>query len=335
MSHPSVSSAPASSVGGIRLPIAAAAVLTVVSCVLGVLPWPRPEWSTSGWEIAATTPIALWLVVGGTAAVCLTVAARVTTAVAPLELRRPAGRLWLTITVLAASSLVVNVIYSAALSTIDFGVPIPIFHWLFTAAPAFLAGAASIGRDRRARVAAAVGTGVVTLPLFALGWALLLSPSPLPGSGTASYLMGLLGVLHFTAILGVLPLVVAAALAAALSQDPSPVPSSGAAPTPATGADAAPNPVASWALVFGIGGVVLSWLLPIGGTEFAFFIGVVLGLVLSLIATGLGWLGLRRARARGGANKGQALAATIVGAAGLLLNLPLAVELALVLTGAL
>ena len=331
MSHPAISSAPASSVGGIRLPVAATAVLTVIAIGLGLLPWPRPEWSTSGFEIAATTPIALWLVVGGTAAVCLTVAARVTTAVAPLQL--PAGRLWLTITVLAAGALAVNAIYAAALSTIDFGVPIPIFHWLFTAVPAFLAGAASMGRERRARVAAAVGTGVVTLPLFALGWALLLSGSPLPESSTASYLMGMLGALHFTAILGVLPLVVAAALAAALSQDPSPAPSNGAPTPPPTGTNAAPNPVASWALVSGIGGVVLPWLLPIGGTESAFFTGVVIGLILSLIATGLGWLGLRRARARGGANRGQALAAIIIGAAGLLLNLPLAVELALLLTG--
>jgi hypothetical protein len=306
--------------------VVATGVLGVVSVAMGLLPWPRPAWSTSGTGIAATTPIPLWLAVGGTTAVSLIVATRLTGAAAPLRLREPAGLLWLTITVLAAGALVANAIYFAALSTIDFGVPIPIFHWLFTALPAVSAGVVTLRRGRQARLAAAVGTGVVTVPLFALSWALLLNPAAHAGSMGAALLPSILGTLQLTAVLGVGPLAAAAALAAALNQEAAPAAVLGA-PTPQPPAATAtePNPAASWALLSGIAGIVLS-LLPIGGTEAAFIVGLVLGLTLCLVATVLGVLALRRARARSGANRPQALAATIVGAIGLVLDLPLAVE---------
>jgi hypothetical protein len=67
--------------------------------------------------------------------------------------------------VLAVAALVWNAVYAAALSTIDFGAPVPIFHWLFTFAPAVLADVLFSRRGRRARWPAALGTGVVTVPV--------------------------------------------------------------------------------------------------------------------------------------------------------------------------
>lgn len=108
--------------------------------------------------------------------------------------------------------------------------------------------------------------------------------------------------------------------------------SGGAAARQPTGSDTQNNPVASWALALGIVGVVLS-LAPIGATEAAYWIGLAVAFVVCLVATLLGWLGLRRARARGGVNRSLALAGTIVGTTGLGLNLFLIPELILFLTG--
>jgi hypothetical protein len=49
-------------------------------------------------------------------------------------------------------------------------------RWLVPVVPAVLAGVLARRDGRGARVRAALGTGVVTLPLFAVGWALYASP---------------------------------------------------------------------------------------------------------------------------------------------------------------
>jgi hypothetical protein len=73
--------------------------------------------------------------------------------------------------------------------------------------PAVLAGVLAGDAGRAARVRAALGTGLVTVPMSAVGWALLSSP----GRSTA----GLGDVLGMTALAGAAPLVLAVAFVAA------------------------------------------------------------------------------------------------------------------------
>jgi hypothetical protein len=49
-------------------------------------------------------------------------------------------------------------------------------RWLVPAVPAVVAGVLARRDGRAARIRAALGTGVVTVPLFAVGWALFASP---------------------------------------------------------------------------------------------------------------------------------------------------------------
>ena len=92
-------------------------------------------------------------------------------------------------------------LFLAALSTDD-GPVIPVFDWLYTAVPALIVGLATRSAGGRAQLRATLGTAVVTLPLFALGWALLDS-----SGGVVAFL----GALYSTAFLGVVPLVIAVA----------------------------------------------------------------------------------------------------------------------------
>lgn len=192
--------------------VAAITLLTALVLALGTFPWPRPEWSLSGLEILSTVPLALWLLVLGTAALCLAASAILTMTAAPMRPPQPAPVLWWVITVLAAGALVTNAIYGAALSTIASGAIIPILHWMFTFTPALLAAMATTDRGWRTRVLAALGTAVVTVPLFALGWVLLL-PAP----------SALAGAYELTLELGVIPLAIAVAIAALLGpRQPAP-----------------------------------------------------------------------------------------------------------------
>lgn len=113
--------------------------------------------------------------------------------------------------------------------------------------------------------------------------------------------------------------------------DPASSPASEMA-MPATGRGAQTNGIASWALVLGIIGVILVFT-PIGASEVAYWTGVAVAVVVCSLAVALGWLGLRRARTRGGVDRGLALAGTIVGATGLGWNLFLIPELVLLLIG--
>ena len=91
-------------------------------------------------------------------------------------------------------------------SEFETGATIPVFHWAFTFFPALLAGLAARDLGAGPAVAASLGTGVVTLPLFGLGWSFLSSREALNSVGIGSGLWT-------TAILGVAPLVIAAAIA--------------------------------------------------------------------------------------------------------------------------
>lgn len=80
----------------------------------------------------------------------------------------------------AAGALVFNALVLAADASQEAGPVIPVFHWQFTLVPALLAGAVGATRGAAAATAAALGSGVVTLPLFPLGWALMASRFPFP-----------------------------------------------------------------------------------------------------------------------------------------------------------
>ena len=114
--------------------------------------------------------------------------------------------------------------------------------------------------------------------------------------------------------------------------EPPPPDMSSSSPAETSGSDMQNNSVASWALRFAIFGVALA-LAPLGTSEPIYFVRLGVALLVCLGATLLGWLGLHRARARGGAGRSRALAGTIVGGTGLGLNLPLIPELVLFLDG--
>ena len=179
--------------------VRASVVLTCATTVLGALvAWPPPTRTTSGWQVADVPASTAGLVVG-TAVLCLVVAAAL---VRPWSLPgRTVAVTWSLMALASAGALAWNALYSAALSAVAFGAVIPVFHWLFTFVPALVVGLATRAAGPRGQLRATLGTAVVTLPLFALGWALL-SPDALDA---------VLGTLWTTAVLGVVPLVVAVA----------------------------------------------------------------------------------------------------------------------------
>jgi hypothetical protein len=205
--HPPAPSAPDADAARPRLPwttVAVTAVLTVVAILLGQRDWAVPERVLRDWQVAAV-PSSLTALVLGLTATCLVVGAAVTLREAALRPRDPAFLVWLAVSLLAAAALIWNALVMAADAEFETGAIIPIFHWAFTFLPALLTGLAARGLGPARTVAAALGTGVVTLPLFGLGWSLLHSrESPAAGIGNS---------LWTTAVLGAVPLVVAAAIA--------------------------------------------------------------------------------------------------------------------------
>ncbi len=179
----------------------AAAVLTCAAAAFGALvAWPPPERTTPVWMVADVPPSTAALVVGA-ALVCLATGGVL---VRPGSLPgRAAPVVWWLLALASALALVWNAVYSAALSAGFFGAVIPVFHWLFTFVPALVVGLVTRSAGSPAQLRATLGTAVVTLPLFALGWALL-TPS--------GDLLGFLGALYGTGVLGVVPLGIAVAV---------------------------------------------------------------------------------------------------------------------------
>ena len=186
----------------------AIAVLSAAITFAGLLGWEKPALSdTSPW-LVADVPGSLWGLILGSTILCLGTAAVLTLRVAGLRAWEPATLGWLLLTLLSAAALVWNAVYSAALSTTDFGALIPIFHWLFTFAPAALAGLLFVRRRREDRRVAALGTGIVTVPLFQLSVVFL-------ASDLGELVMASL---VFTGLLAVAPLCGGIALAGALGR---------------------------------------------------------------------------------------------------------------------
>ncbi|WNV73571.1 hypothetical protein [Geodermatophilus sp. DSM 44513] len=183
---------------------AVAALLTGAAATVGALGWPAPERTLSGWQVADVPPATL-LVVAGTALVSLAAA---TVLVRPATLPAWAAATWWLLVLASVFALGWNAVFSAALSTDD-GPVIPVFHWLFTLVPALVVGLQLRRAGARALLRGALGTAVVTLPLFALGWALLTSSgSP---DGLSGALAGVPDTVRVTAVLGVVPLLLAVA----------------------------------------------------------------------------------------------------------------------------
>ena len=180
------------------------AVLTVAAILLGQRDWAVPQRILRDWQVAAV-PSSLTALVLGSTATCLLVGAAVTLRDAALRPRDPVFLVWLAVSLLAAAALIWNALVMAADAEFETGAVIPIFHWAFTFVPALLTGFAARGLGVERAVAAALGTGVVTLPLFGLGWSLL--------SSRESLAAGIGNSLWTTAVLGAVPLMVAAAIA--------------------------------------------------------------------------------------------------------------------------
>jgi hypothetical protein len=146
----------------------------------------------------------------GTSVGCLVVGSAITLRAAELSWRDPVMWSWTALVLLGAAALVWNALYAAALSAASPGPGpvIPVFDWLFTFLPALVAGGLFARRPLSQRRTVAVGTGMVTVPLLALSWALLDSSGDL--------LQGVAGAVWDTAAFGIAPLAGGVKLAGAL-----------------------------------------------------------------------------------------------------------------------
>jgi hypothetical protein len=179
------------------------ALLTLVLALLGRQPWQLPDRGPSG---VTGLPQSLLTFLLLCAAVCVWSAGRL---VRPAETLRSASaaQLWWG---LVAGVALVSVTADLSLGSFAGTGQRPddlLLRCLVPLVPAVLAGmlAGTVGRAARIRVA--LGTGLVTVPMTAVGWALLSSAS----RSTA----GLGDVLGMTALSAVAPLLVAVAFVAA------------------------------------------------------------------------------------------------------------------------
>lgn len=178
-------------------------LLGVGAVLLGQRDWAVPERVLGGWQVA-DVPSSLTVLLLAVTGACLLAGAWAVRGDARLAPRDPVFAVWLLVSLLAAAALIWNALVMAADAEFETGPIIPVFHWAFTFVPALLAGLAARGRGAGPAVAVALGTGVVTVPLLALGWSLLSSRESM-SAGTGSALWA-------TAILGVAPLAIAAGI---------------------------------------------------------------------------------------------------------------------------
>jgi hypothetical protein len=203
-------SAPVAEPGGpaavpVRLPTLALAgvALTLGLALLGRQPWQLPE-RTGGALSEVPQSLVTFLLV--CAAACVWTAGRL---VRPAQLlRSPAAvRMWWA---LLAGATVVSLAAGLSLASLagtgqqsgDL-----LVRWALPVVPAVLAGALAADAGRAARIRVALGTGLVTVPLAGLGWALLSSPAGSPA--------GLGDVLAMTGLSAFAPLALAVAFVAA------------------------------------------------------------------------------------------------------------------------
>jgi hypothetical protein len=186
------------------LAIGVTAALTVAAIVVGQRDWAVPERVLRGWQVT-DVPSSLTLLLILTAAMCVLLGAGTTLRDGRLRPRDPVFLAWLLLVLIGAAALVWNALVMAADAEFVVGALIPVFHWLFTFAPALLAGLAARRREARTILATALGTGAVTVPLLGLGFSLFGSREDI-ATGTGQALWN-------TLILGVAPLALAAVFA--------------------------------------------------------------------------------------------------------------------------
>jgi hypothetical protein len=186
---------------GARVLVPVTAGLTLLLALLGSQPWQLPTRVGGG---VSAVPQSLLTFLLLCAAVCVWAAGRL---VRPAETlgSATAVRVWW---VVLAGSAVVSVTAALSLASYADSATRPgelAARCLVPLVPAVLAGVLARADGRAARIRAALGTGVVTLPLAGLGWALL-------ASGSAATLTDALGT---TLLTGVAPLAIAVAFVAA------------------------------------------------------------------------------------------------------------------------
>ena len=194
-------SAPRRERTGARVLLPVTAALTVLLALLGSQPWQLP--GRVGGAVSAV-PQSLLTFLLLCAAVCVWVAGRL---VRPQEWLGSvvAVRVWWLV---LAGAAVVSVTAALSLASYAGSDTRPgglAARCLVPLVPAVLAGVLARADGRAARLRSALGTGLVTLPLAALGWALL-------ASGSAATLTDALGM---TLLSGLVPFALAIAFVAA------------------------------------------------------------------------------------------------------------------------
>jgi hypothetical protein len=177
--------------------------LTVLLALLGRQSWQLPQRDASGMSAVPQSLVTFLLL---SAALCLWAAGRL---VRPAETLRSAGaaHLWW---VLVAGAALVSLAADLSLASFAGTGQRPtdlLVRCAVPVVPAVAAGVLAAEAGRAARIRAALGTGLVTLPLGALGWALL--------SSSVRSTAGLGDVLAMTGLAGVVPLALAVAFVAA------------------------------------------------------------------------------------------------------------------------
>jgi hypothetical protein len=192
---------------GVRSIAATTVGLTVVVSLLGGQAWALPHRDGGG---VSAVPQSLLTFLLLCAAAGLWSAGRV---VRPAQtFRSPdAARSWWVVVAAAAVIAVIADLSLASYAGTDQRPGGLLLRCAGTLVPALLGGVLARQDGPAARVRAALGTGVVTVPLLALGWALLASPAASP-AGTPD-------VLAMTSLAGVAPLGLAAAFVAVDRRD--------------------------------------------------------------------------------------------------------------------
>ena len=177
-----------------RLPVlvGVGAGLAVVLVLLGRQPWQLPVRDGDG---LADVPQSLltFLLLG--AAVCVWTAGRLVRPASTLPSRGAAHLWWGLLASAAAVSLAAD-LSLASFAGAGIGQPPGdlVVRGLVPVVPAVLAGLLAADAGRTARIRAALGTGVITVPLTALGWALASSaPWSAAGPGDVLAMAGLAG----------------------------------------------------------------------------------------------------------------------------------------------
>jgi hypothetical protein len=183
--------------------VAVGAGLTVLLALLGRQPWQLPQRDAGG---VSAVPQSLLTFVLLCAVICVWAAGRLVRPAETLRSTAAAHTWWALVAGAALVSLAADLSLASFAGTGQRPTDL-LLRCAVPLVPAVLAGVLARSDGRAARIRVALGTGLVTLPLGALGWALLSSPD-LSAAGLGD-------VLAMTGIAGVAPLILAVAFVGA------------------------------------------------------------------------------------------------------------------------